>query len=116
MTKLQFAFAQKSCRNCVVRTENTREFREEIRWLRAWHGLFGYPGADVFDAEGGGQIGVVGHAEPLGHSLAVEDEPERLMPVGVLDGVHDRPIDVPSEFLARPIETENVKRLGERPR
>src|SRR5579871_6862204 len=69
------------------------------------------PGAHVFDAEDGGQIGVAGHAEPLRHRLTIEDEVEGLMPMGILNRVHQDAIDVPTQLILAPIEAVNMERF-----
>lgn len=43
-------------------------------------GLRPLPGAHILDAEGGGQVVVVGHSEPFRHGLAIEDETQGLVP------------------------------------
>ena len=71
------------------------------------------PGADVFDAEGGGEILLVGEAEPVGHCLAVEVHVEGLVPVGVFVLIDHFVVDEPLDLVLVPVECVDVVFVGE---
>src|ERR1051326_6925813 len=71
------------------------------------------PSPHVIEAEGGGQIGVVRHAEPIRHRLAVENEIQRLVPMGVLDRMNESSVDIPSQFVGGPLESKDMEIFGE---
>jgi len=66
------------------------------------------PRPHVLDAERGGEVGVVGHAKPLGHRLAVQDQVEGLVPVGVFNPPHRHAVHVIGDLLLAPVQPVNV--------
>ena len=66
------------------------------------------PGADVVDAEGHWEFGVLWKREPV-HDFQIKNHTQRNMPRSVLSGAHAVPVNLVAQPVWRPDEAEGVK-------